>query len=468
MTAIVWMRYSNGGDTMIKKMKWKFVAFVMFCVTVLMVIVVGGINLFSLIQIDQHYDQLLEILVENDGEFSDGFFDITYDISESNDNDKKDYNSNDNSSKDDNSKDKGIIDTVDNNDTDERELFDRLFRYNLKITRETPFENRYFLVYLDKNGNVTGENINHISAISEETAIEYAMEAFELGAVKGTMYDFRYLIKKCEDGYTVAFVNMYQQIQNMYYIQKLSVLLSGTILLILFVIIYLASGKALEPIVQNMEKQKQFITDAGHELKTPLAVISADVDVIELTAGKSEWTDSIRKQTVQMSELIKHLLFLSKMEEKYDLVMEEINLSQISKEVTERISKIAVSQNKNFDTDIQDDIIIKGDRSGMEHLVSVLTENAVKYCSDNGNISVKLFKSGKTVHLEVRNTGEPLDEKMIPRLFDRFFRPDEARTRENGGHGIGLSIAKAIVTAHKGKIGAHNEPDNIVAFTVEL
>lgn len=417
---------------MLRKMKWKFVAFVMACIAILMAIVVGGINFFARIQMAEHYDQLLEILAENGGEFSSDSW-------------KRDPE-----------------------DDDEKTDYSKLFRYNLKVTKETPFENRYFFVFLDGDGNVLAENVEHISAITKEDADNYAKEVLSYNREHGYYENYRYLTAETDSGYMVGFMDMYQHLQNIYYIQKLSALLSGTLYLVLFIIIYLASGKALEPMVQNMEKQKRFITDAGHELKTPLAVISADVDVIELTAGKSEWTDSIRKQTVQMSELIKHLLFLSKMEEKYELVMEDIDLSLITKEVTDRISAIAVSRNRKFDTEIQENIMIKGDRSGMEHLVSVLTENAVKYCSDEGEISVKLFRSGKTVHLEVRNTGEPLDEKMIPRLFDRFYRPDEARTRENGGHGIGLSIAKAIVTAHKGKIGAHNEKGNVVAFTVEL
>lgn len=419
---------------MLAKMKWKFVAFVMTCIFVLMVIVVGSINLFAKIQMTAHYDQLLQILVDNGGTFPSEMF-------------KKDKE--DNASVSD--KNKNVF-----------------FKYNLKITKETPFENRYFFVFFDSEGNESGINVENISAITDEEAKEYAKEVIALNKEKGSYNAFRYIVEKNDDGEMIGFIDMYQHIQNLYYIQKISAILSLVILVILFVIIYLASGKALEPIIQNMEKQKQFITDAGHELKTPLAVISADVDVIELMGGKSEWTDSIRKQTVEMSELIKHLLFLSKMEEKYDLVMEEINLSQITKEVTDRISTIAISKNKRFGTDIQDNIIIKGDRTGMEHLVSVLTENAVKYCSDEGEILVKLYKTGKNVYLEVRNTGEPLDEKMIPRLFDRFYRPDEARTRENGGHGIGLSIAKAIVTAHKGKISAHNESDGIVAFVVEL
>ena len=424
--------YRKGVCHMLKIMKWKFVAFVMACIAVLMVIVVGGINYFAKVQMAEHYDQLLQLLVANGGEFPSEL--------------KKEDKENEDAKRD----------------------YVGILRYSLKITKETPFENRYFYVVLDSDGNVTDKNVEHISAITEEEADEYAKKVVALSSEKGSYEMFRYLVVKTDNGYLVGFMDMYQHMQNIYYIQRQSIMLSGTIYLILFIIIYLASGKALEPIVKNMEKQKQFITDAGHELKTPLAVISADVDVIELTAGKSEWTDSIRKQTVQMSELIKHLLFLSKMEEKYELVMEDVNFSILTKEVTERLSAIAISQNKKFETDIANDIMIKCDRNGMEHLVSVLTENAVKYCSEEGLVAVKLYKNGRNVRLEVRNTGEPLDEKLIPRLFDRFYRPDEARTRENGGHGIGLSIAKAIVTAHKGKITARNEADNVVAFIVEL
>ena len=121
--------------------------------------------------------------------------------------------------------------------------------------------------------------------------------------------------------------------------------------------------------------------------------------------------------------------------------------------------------------DIQEGIVYKGDAKGCEHLVSVLTENAVKYCTDGGHIEVKLYRNGRTVHLEVRNTGEPIEPSEMTRLFDRFYRPDSSRNRGTGGHGIGLSIAKAIVTNHRGHISVHNEKadgEDIVAFCVEL
>ena len=153
------------------------------------------------------------------------------------------------------------------------------------------------------------------------------------------------------------------------------------------------------------------------------------------------------------------------------MVMQEVNLSRITEEVADRILPIAVSQNKKFTKEIEPDILYMADASAMEHLVSVLLENAVKYCTEEGEIELLLYKKGKTIHLEFRNSGEEIEERTMERLFDRFYRPDSDRNKSTGGYGIGLSVAKAIVTAHKGKITARNEKNKdqtVVAFCVEL
>lgn len=156
------------------------------------------------------------------------------------------------------------------------------------------------------------------------------------------------------------------------------------------------------------------------------------------------------------------------MEEGQQLIFTEFDLSAVVSEKVSQISTIALSTGKEFQTEISEGIHYKGDVTAIEHLVSVLTENAVKYCTDGGKIQVKLYKAGKTIHFEVRNTGVHLEESEISRLFERFYRPDSSRNKNTGGHGIGLSIAKAVVTTHKGKIYARNEQNNIVAFCVEL
>ena len=385
---------------MIRKMQQKFVAVVMLAYMILMLIVIGGINLFTYIQMNQKYDKMLDVLLENKGEFPDP-------------------------------------------DEYEHSTYMDLGG-DFKITVETKFENRYFMVYMDQNGEYSACDISHVAAVSEDDAQAYAKHIFKKtksGSYrKGTYAVYRYRLERTD---------------------------SGLLMFLLFGIVQKLSRKAIHPIIENMEKQKQFITDAGHELKTPLAVISANADVLELTAGKNEWIDSIRNQVTQMNELVKRLLFLSKMEEGQQLVMTDFDLSKLVAEKVKQLSTIAISKEKEFETEIQEGIQYKGDMDAIEHLISVLTENAVKYCAENGKVQVRLFKTGKTIHFEVRNSSQPLEESEMGRLFERFYRPDSSRNRTTGGHGIGLSIAKAVVDSHRGKIYVKNEP-GMVAFCVEL
>lgn len=412
---------------MAQKMQQKFVAIVMFSYIILMTIVLGGINFFSTMQTYQKYDQMLEVLLSNDGEFPEP-------------------------------------------EEENRKIYIDLGN-DFHVTLESEYENRYFLVYMDKNGAYQRSELSHVAAVTEEDAQSYAKKVFrrlrENESRKGIYNFYRYRIQREKNEYTLAFVDISQALINMQNIRITSISIGLLLMCILFAIVRRLAARAMYPLVENMEKQKQFITNAGHELKTPLAIISANADVLELTCGENEWIDSIRNQTKQLNELIKRLLFLSKMEEGQQLVMTDFNLSQVVTEKTKQISAIALSKGKEFETDIQPDISYKGDIDAIEHLASVLTENAVKYCSEEGKITVKLFKTGKIIHFEVRNTGQALDEIEKDKLFERFYRPDSSRNRQTGGHGIGLSIAKAVVDTHKGKIYVKNEPGEIV-FCVEL
>lgn len=413
---------------MIHKMQKKFVLIVMGAYFILILLVNVGINQFAYLQLVQRYDQMLEILLENDGEFPDP--------QEGN---KKSVNA---------------------------------FGYEFEITEESRFENRYFITYLNTQKEYLDCDVSHIASVSGEDAQEYAKTVIgKIGTKEkknGTYETYRYMIVKTESGYSIAFVDITQALRNLANVRLSANLITFVLMILLFIIASFLSKRAIQPLVESMEKQKQFITDAGHELKTPLAVISANADVLELTGGKNEWIDSIRNQTKQMDELVKRLLYLSKMEEGQQLNMTDFDLSAAVEEKIKQISTIALSSEKQFQYEIEPKIMYHGDFNGIEQMVSVLTENAVKYCSENGSIRVRLYKTGKTIHFEVRNSGEPIREEDMKRLFERFYRPDTSRTRTTGGHGIGLSIAKAVVTAHKGKIYAKNEDDNIVAFCVEL
>lgn len=410
---------------MIRKMQQKFVFVVMISFAIVTIIVAGGINIVSYSQMIIHYDEIIDVITENDGEIPD-YETKTYSVD---------------------------------------------FGYGYRITEETKFETRYFTVNLDKDGSSTTMDISHVAAVTDEDAAKYGERIYKLSKgmdAEGTYMNYRYRLTDIGDESMVIFVDMSQQLQNIRNIKYISMTIAISIMMLLFVITNMVSKRVLYPLIENIEKQKQFITDAGHELKTPLAVISANADVLELTTGKSEWIDSIRNQTMQMNELVKRLLFLSKMEEGQQNVMADFDMSEVVNTQIKQLSTIATSTGKTFTSEIQENIHYKGDVNAITHLASVLIENAVKYSLDNGNIDVKLYKTGRTIHFEVRNSGEHIDNEYKDRLFERFYRPDSSRNKQTGGHGIGLSIAKAVVTSHKGKISVENEANNIVAFLVEL
>ena len=229
------------------------------------------------------------------------------------------------------------------------------------------------------------------------------------------------------------------------------------------------SGHAVSPVVESLEKQKRFITDAGHELKTPLAVISANIDVLEIESGKSEWTISIKNQIKRLNDLIKNLLTLARMdEENLHPVFSDFNLSKAIFDCANSFSAVAESKNKKYDLDIQENITFLGDQNAINQLASLLIDNAMKYSSENGHVRVLLSKEKNSIRFEVSNNCDIMPSGNLNRLFDRFYRADSSRNRETGGYGIGLSVAKAIAQSHGGDIVAKKDGDQIIRFIVTL
>ena len=217
-----------------------------------------------------------------------------------------------------------------------------------------------------------------------------------------------------------------------------------------------------------MEKQKQFITNAGHELKTPLAVIMADVDVLEMTTGEdNEWVASIRNQANRLNTLIKSLLNLANVQEgKKQLVLTEFSLTEVVNESVNDFKALLQDRKVEFDEDT--DIKVKAQEDSIRQLVTILLDNAIKYTEENGTINIKISKQWKNTKLEISNTCENIDNINVKKLFDRFYREDKSRNKKKEGYGIGLSIAKSIVDMHKGKISAYKKDTNMICFRVTI
>lgn len=233
---------------------------------------------------------------------------------------------------------------------------------------------------------------------------------------------------------------------------------------VLFLLIFL-SGRIVKPFSENYEKQKRFITDAGHELKTPLTIIDADAEVLEMDIGENEWLRDIQTQTKRLAQLTNSLILLSRMEEQPRTEKIEFPISDLVEETVETFQALAKTRNKNLSANIQPMLSMSGDEKAVRQLITILLDNAIKYTNDGGRIEIMLKKQKNMIYLSAFNTVESISKENIMHLFDRFYRVDQSRNSQTGGYGLGLSIAAAIVNAHKGKITASTEDEKSLLIT---
>jgi signal transduction histidine kinase len=432
---------------MVKKLRRKFVLTAMLSLFLILVAIIGVINFLNYREVQSGADDALNILAENEGFFPEMKMEFG----------KKD-------------KDNGAPPM-------KPEDMDGLFfggkaAYNRTI--EMPYQTRYFWVKLDGDGSVIMTDVGHIAAVSKSEAEEIATEVFNSGSRDRGYYDwhYRYIIKENSDGSVLL---IFLDCSNGFYGANRLLLMTLGIACVslvgMFILVYLFSGKAVAPVVESLEKQKRFITDAGHELKTPLAVMSANVDVIEIESGKTEWTQSIRGQIKRMNGLVKNMLTLSRMEEEnIHVVFSDVDMSYAVKDAAQSFMPVAESRNLKYNMDIAENIHISGDKNAINQLSSLLIDNAMKYASEKGvvNICLELDSKGKKAIFEVSNTCDSIPEGNLDRLFDRFYRADSSRSRNTGGYGIGLSVARAIANSHGGSIEAKRDGDHMIRFIVVI
>ncbi len=244
-------------------------------------------------------------------------------------------------------------------------------------------------------------------------------------------------------------------------------------ILALLTISYVFTGKALNPVRDSWKRQKEFIADASHELRTPLTVIQTNLDVMmsdaEGTIEENEiWLDNAYSETRVMANMIDQLLTLAKVdanESNLDII--ELSLSEIVENVSDNMKIMAINKNLNMVTEIQDNVIIKGDYDKIRRLVVILLDNAIKYTQE-GSVSIKLYTEKRQKVLSVQDTGIGISDEDKTRIFDRFYRSDKARNRKFGGTGLGLSIAKWIVESHRAYIDVESKVGEGSTFTVKF
>jgi len=337
-----------------------------------------------------------------------------------------------------------------------------------QITVETPYSTRYFVVKLQGN-IVTDISTRNIASVSNREAFEYAAQVYGKETGYGFLDIYRYYY--AEDSTTgnaiMVFLDFERELEDTFALATVSFLVGVIFILLLSFPVYLLTRSALAPVRRSIAQQKQFITDASHELKTPLAIISADADVLELCEGENEWISSIKSQTARMNTLVRNLVSLSKLDETANENEHvQFNISEAVLDTALNFEPMAKSKALQFSLDVTPDLTFKGSEGEIRQLVSLLCDNALKYTNDGGEIRISLYKSGKSLCLDAYNTCDTIEKEKLPHLFDRFYRADTSRARETGGYGIGLSIAKAIVERHKGKISATSADGRSILFRI--
>lgn len=327
---------------------------------------------------------------------------------------------------------------------------------------------RYFIIRYDTDGGIESADTGSIYSVTDEEAEEYGRQVIAGGRQSGIIGNFMYYLKENEEGKTAAFVDVSSQISSILSVIVISLIIAAIAWILMFVFVSALSRRAIAPIAENIVRQKQFVTNAGHELKTPLAIIMANTEALELFNGETKWTRNIKSQTRRLNNLMQNLLTLSKMDEAdLNLPMQDFDLGALIGEAAAPFEEPA--REKGLTLSVQTpEITVKANRDSMGQLIGILMDNAVKYTPEGGGISVTAYAEGNSVILREENTVNPDDCEQNPeRLFDRFYRRDEARTQKKGGYGIGLSAARAIAAANGAQISAAYKEQNIV-FTVKI
>lgn len=331
-------------------------------------------------------------------------------------------------------------------------------------TENIPYEMRYFIVDF-KDDTVIDRS--HMESISEEEGKILSGFMLKNEGNKGTIQNMRYLIDR--DHSQLYVLNIYEGQKAFENFFVNTVFISVMSLFAVFIIVSVFSKKAIKPMTEGLLKQRRFITDAGHEIKTPLSIIAANCEVLELQYGRNEWIESTQNQVRRMNLLIKNLLTLAKMdEENIDIHFVTLNLSEIAEKIIQPFTVLADQKGIEVQKRIEKNLYISADPNRISHLISILMDNSIKYTPVDGVIEIYLERKGKNIIFDFINTVEKMPEGNLERLFDRFHREDDSRTSEGGGYGIGLSLARAVVKSHGGRIRASKAEKDKIRFRVEF
>lgn len=398
---------------MIKKLRKKLTAIAMLSISLVLVLVIFSINLLNYQGSMENLNRTMDDLIANEGTFR-------------------------------------------------REDFDDPYSERPNIA----FAPRFFSVTLNGEGDAVKINLKNFNELSESEASSIAASLAEERKTKGFYDKLMFRAETLTGGDTLyVFLDASIQIEQFFLYLFVSVLVGLSSLFVVFVLIWALSKQMIRPFEENYRRQKRFITDAGHEIKTPLTIIGADVEVIELENGASEWTESLKNQVVRLHTMTKKLIYLAKMDEVVSVMKTGFSISAALNEIVNSFSPRIRGENREVDTDIEENVDFVGDENSIKELFSVLIDNAIKYSDPGSTIRIRLYRDKNLVIL-FQNKAENIKKGNYSALFERFYRLDATRNSATGGSGIGLSIAESVVGMHRGQIEAYSEKDGYITFKI--
>lgn len=448
---------------MIAQLRKKFVLITMGSVLLVLVVLMGVINVTNYVKMDRGADQVLEVLAENGGTFPDlgkhrGAMGAP-------DGDADDPGAPGGAGAQDSSAGAQTA-AADAGKTDEANLIaDKQYGFSA----ETPYETRFFSVQLNTSGSLAAVNTGKIAAVSTEEAVSMAQALWASGKTGGYSGSYKYLAQQTDSGTLYIFLDCTRDLNSFKNFLSISLLVSLCGMLAVFGLVMVLSRRAIRPVAESYEKQKRFITNAGHEIKTPLAIIDSCTEVLEMEQGENKWTQGIRGQVQRLTSLTQSLVSLARMDEgSTNLPMAEFDLSAAVQETLDPFVLLAENRQKRLLCEVQPGIRLRGNEQTLRQLCSILADNAVKYALPESEIRVSLARKGKKIVLSSDNAAEGLKPGDQSILFDRFYRGDTSHSSEKSGYGIGLSMAQSIVTAHGGKIEAKSPDGKRLLITAQI
>lgn len=404
----------------------------MISIIVVLMAIIGTITLINYNKTVDNIDKVLTVLVDNDGKFNGLDF---------GDDNLKNTDGNNNKDNLNSQKDYG------------------------EFTKETPYWTRFFSVKFTNSNPDPAVDTSMIASVSKEEAINMAKETIDSNSMIGFYGAYRYKVKIADDFKLVVFVDCTKEMRSIRYFVFTGTWISLVGIIAVFIIVFIFSKIVFNPVKRTYDKQKRFVTNAAHELKTPLTIISANNELIDAEYNSLDETQAIDKQVKKLTIMINNLTLLSKLDEEDKNVdlKEKVDLTKLSNDLIEPFKVIFESRNIKFIFFVDDNCYIKGNTNLISQLLSLLIDNANKYALTYINFEVRIV--GKGVELKTSNDAD-IDEKNSNLLLERFYRNDKARGKIEGS-GIGLSVVNEIVKLHKGTIKL-NASNNVYSCVIKF